>query len=94
MLTLYQFESCPYCRTVRQKLSDLELTYLSVCVPTDRGRRDQVIAASGQAEVPVLVDGDTVLTDEADIIAHLERAYARQSGGSGQGRTAWWRPAP
>ncbi len=77
MLTLYQFEGCPYCKMVRQKLSDMEMTYLSVCVPQDRSRRDAVIGVSGQPSVPVLVDGDTVLTDEMDIIAYLERTYAR-----------------
>jgi glutathione S-transferase len=77
MMTLYQFEGCPYCRMVRQKLSDLELTYVAVCVPQDRSRRQQVVEVSGQPSVPVLVDGDVVLSDENDIIAHLERNYVQ-----------------
>ena len=75
MMTLYQFESCPYCRMVRQKLSDMCLTYVSVCVPQDRSRRDKVIEVSGQASVPVLVDGSTVLDDENDIIRYLDQHY-------------------
>ena len=77
MMTLYQFEGCPYCRMVRQKLSDLELTYVAVCVPQDRSRRQQVVEVSGQPSVTVLVDGDVVLSDENDIIAHLERNYVQ-----------------
>lgn len=76
MLTLYQFEACPYCRMVRQTLSDLELTYVSVSVPIDRRRRQKVIEVSGQATVPVLTDGDVVLSDENDIIAYLQRTYS------------------
>ncbi|MDA8343950.1 MAG: glutathione S-transferase N-terminal domain-containing protein [Thermaerobacter sp.] len=75
MLTLYQFEGCPYCQMVRQKLSDMEMTYISVCVPRDRSQRETVVRVSGQPSVPVLVDGDVVLSDEQDIIAYLERTY-------------------
>ena len=75
MMTLYQFEGCPYCRMVRQKLSDMELTYVSVCVPPDRSRRQKVLEASGQPTVPVLVDGDVVLADENEIIAYLAKTY-------------------
>lgn len=78
MMTLYQFEGCPYCRMVRQKLSDMCLTYVSVCVPQERSRREQVIAVSGQPSVPVLVDGDTVLDDENDIIRYLDQQYKAQ----------------
>ena len=86
-MTLYQFEGCPYCRLVRQKLSDLELTYVSVCVSADRGRREKVIEASGQPTVPVLVDGDVVLADENDIVAYLDRTY----GGQQASARPWWR---
>lgn len=76
-MTLYQYEGCPYCRMVRQKLSDLELSYVAVCVPMDRSRRQKVVEVSGQPTVPVLVDGDTVLADENDIIRHLDAKYGR-----------------
>ena len=88
-MTLYQFEGCPYCRMVRQKLSDLELTYVSVCVSRDRSRRDKVLEVSGQPTVPVLVDGDRVFSDENEIIAYLDRTYG--SAGGGAARRPWWR---
>ncbi len=74
-MTLYQFEGCPYCRMVRQKLSDMELTYVSVCVSPDRSRRQKVVEVSGRPTVPVLVDGDVVLADEDEIVAYLAKAY-------------------
>lgn len=79
MLKLYQFEGCPYCHMVRQKLSDLEMTYISVCVSPDRSRRQEVVQVSGQPTVPMMVDGDVVLSDENEIIEYLEKNYGRQS---------------
>ncbi len=78
LMRLYQFESCPYCHQVRQKLSELLLTYVAINVPQDRSRRQEVIAVSGQPTVPVLVDGDVVIADENDIIAHLEKKYSKK----------------
>lgn len=76
-MTLYHYEGCPYCQMVRETLSDLELTYLSVCVPVSRSRRQKVIEVSGQPTVPVLVDGDVVLSDENDIIRYVQEKYGR-----------------
>lgn len=92
MLTLYQFEDCPYCAQVRQKLSDLCRTYLAVCVPRDPWRRRAVIAASGQAKVPVLVDGPIVLTDEDEIVRYLARTYGESLPGAAP--VAWWLRPP
>lgn len=75
MMTLYHYEGCPYCRMVRQRLSDLELTYLSVCVPVAQSKRQKVVDASGQPLVPVLVDGDVVLSDENEIVRYLDTHY-------------------
>ncbi len=76
MLTLYQFEGCPYCQEVRQKLSEMEMTYLTVCVPREHALREVVVRVSGQSSVPVLTDGDLVLSDEQDIIAYVTHTYA------------------
>ncbi|MEB3236436.1 MAG: glutathione S-transferase N-terminal domain-containing protein [Candidatus Sericytochromatia bacterium] len=79
MMTLYQFESCPYCQMVRQRMSDLLLTYVCVNIPKDRSKRQQVLEVSGQPTVPVLVDGDTVLSDEEDILRYLDAKYATKA---------------
>jgi glutaredoxin len=75
MMKLYQFESCPYCKMVREKMSELLLTYIAINVPRDRDQRHEVVQVSGQPSVPVLVDGDVVLDDEEKIIPYLEQKY-------------------
>jgi len=71
-MTLYHTEWCPECAVVRQKLSQLGLSYESVIVPDMRPMRTQVFEVSGQYYVPVLVDQETVLTETEDILEHLE----------------------
>lgn len=72
LITLYHTEWCPECALVRHQLDELEIEYKSVAVPTVRQFRRQVFEVSGQYYVPVLVDGDTVLTDTQDILNHLD----------------------
>ena len=71
-MTLYHVHWCPECETVRQKLAELQLPYDEVVVPDFRPQRKEVFAVSGQYYVPVLQDGDVVLTDTHAILAHLE----------------------
>jgi mycoredoxin len=74
-LTLYHVNWCPECEIVRQKLADLNLAYEGVIVPDFRPFRKQVFDVSGQYYVPVLKDGDTVLTETNEILAHLESKH-------------------
>jgi len=71
-MTLYHTEWCPECAVVRDKLEDLGIIYDNVIVPDFRPMREEVMNVSGQNYVPVLVDGDTVLTETADILAYLD----------------------
>ncbi|TDA65867.1 MAG: glutaredoxin [Clostridia bacterium] len=77
MLTLYQREECPYCHKVRQKMTDLGLTYTVVNVSREREQRQELYSVSGQYLIPVLVDGETVITDSDQIVAYLEKNYRR-----------------
>ena len=81
-LTLYHVAWCPDCEAVREKLAELNLEYDQVVVPDIRPMRKVVHEVSGQYYVPVLTDGDRVLTETHDILAHLERAYGRQRAGN------------
>ena len=74
MLKLYHVEWCPECAMVREKLLERNLAYESIIVPDFRPMRRQVIEVSGQSFVPVLADGDTVLTETSDILEYLDRA--------------------
>ena len=71
-MTLYHTEWCPECAAVRSKLSEFDIEYESIVVQDVRSFRKQVYEVSGQYYVPVLVDGETVLTETRDILEHLD----------------------
>lgn len=78
MLELYEFEACPYCRKVREVMSELDLAYL--CRPTPKGgarNRDLVLEKGGKLMFPFLVDPntDTSLYESEDIITYLVDTY-------------------
>ena len=77
-LTFYHVRWCPDCAVVRDRLSELNLSYEDVVVPDFRPMRKQVYEVSGQYYVPVLKDGDTVLTETHDILAHLDTHYEKE----------------
>ncbi len=76
MLELYQFEGCPFCSKVRQKLTDLEIDFIARQVGP-KGHRERVEGVSGQTGVPVLVDPNTdiVMPESDDIVEYLEEQY-------------------
>ncbi|MXQ10793.1 glutathione S-transferase family protein [Microvirga makkahensis] len=62
----------PYCWRIRYALQHKGLDFETIaCRFTDK----HVIAFSGQDKVPVLADGDEVVSDSWAIACHLERAY-------------------
>ena len=76
LLELYQFEGCPFCGKVRQKMTELGLDFIARQVdPDDRSRVKDV---SGQTNVPVLVDPntDTTMPESDDIVDYLDEEYA------------------
>jgi mycoredoxin len=78
-MTLYHVNWCPECAVVREKLAVMNLDYESVVVPDFRPSRQQVFDVSGQYYVPVLKDGETVLTETRDILSYLEQ-HSRAEG--------------
>lgn len=76
MLELYQFEGCPFCSRVRQKLTDLQIDFVARQVKPDGGR-ERVEELSGETQVPLLVDpnNDTVMNESDDIVEYLEEQY-------------------
>ncbi|MFQ5666269.1 MAG: glutathione S-transferase N-terminal domain-containing protein [Candidatus Binatia bacterium] len=90
LLELYDFEGCPYCRKVREVLTELDLDYLARPVAHGSPRRSELKRLGGKVQVPYLVDSntDTRLYESADIIAHLNQRY------SGGRRAGWSLPIP
>lgn len=76
MLELYQFEGCPFCQKVRQKLTELQIDFIAHQVEPS-GDREKVQEVSGQTGVPVLVDSntDTVMPESDDIVEYLDEHY-------------------
>lgn len=77
-MTLYHVAWCPDCEVVRRKLADLQIEYEQIVVPDFRPMRKVVHDVSGQYYVPVLKDGDTVLTETLDILDYLDQAYGQE----------------
>jgi glutathione S-transferase len=77
-LTLYHVTWCPDCEVVRRKLADLHVEYEHIIVPDIRSMRSVVKEVSGQYYVPVLKDGDIVLTETDDILDHLDQTYGQE----------------
>jgi glutathione S-transferase len=77
-ITHYHVAWCRECEEVRQKLADLHVEYDHVVVPDVRRMRKVVQEVSGQYYVPVLKDGDMVLTETNDILDHLDKTYGQE----------------
>lgn len=80
-LTFFHVDWCPDCHVVRQKLSELRVSYQDVIVPDSRRMRAQVYDVSGQYYVPVVKDGDLVLTETDDILDYLDKQYGADNVG-------------
>lgn len=90
LLELYDFEACPYCRKVREVLSELDLDYVAHPVAHGSPRRAELIKRGGKMQAPYLVDPNTPteLYESDDIIRYLNATY-------GAGERAGWRlPIP
>jgi glutathione S-transferase len=82
MMKLYHTEWCPECEEVRQKLAEQGLAYEDEIVADVRPFRKSVYKASGQYYVPVLVDGETVITETYEIMQYLD-SYTQNGHDSG-----------
>jgi glutathione S-transferase len=79
MMKLYNIDGCGYCAMVREVLAKMDLNYEKVDVPWPHHERQEVHEISGQTTVPVLVDGDTILADEYEIIDYIKKTYTVNS---------------
>jgi glutaredoxin 3 len=73
---LYQAEWCPFSHRVRAKLTELGIDYEIVNVPASTQKREELEEVAGTKSIPVLVDGERVITDSSEAISYLEQKYA------------------
>jgi glutathione S-transferase len=78
-LELYSFEISPFARIAREALCSLEIPYLLHNVGKKSPSRPAFEKRSGKVMVPYLVDQntDTRMFESTDIVAYLERTYAK-----------------
>ncbi|MBT8151058.1 MAG: glutathione S-transferase N-terminal domain-containing protein [Gammaproteobacteria bacterium] len=87
LLRLYDIENCPYCRLVREALTELNLDALILPCPKAGVRfRPEAIRLGGKAQFPFLVDDntDTEMYESLDIVRYLYATY-----GSGELPLKW-----
>lgn len=80
-LKLYEFEACPYCRLVRETLTELALDAdIYPCPKGGERFRPEVLELGGKAQFPFLVDENTgvKMYESADIIEYLYETYAKR----------------
>ncbi|XP_078434799.1 thioredoxin family protein isoform X2 [Wolffia australiana] len=83
LLQLYEFEACPFCRRVREALTDLDLTVEVYPCPKGSVRHREIVGKlGGKEQFPFLVDPNTgtLMYESGDIVKYLFQQY-------GQGRS-------
>jgi glutathione S-transferase len=70
---------CP-CGAAARRLRKLGLDYRTERVPYRRSARPEIEELTKQRRVPVLVDGEEVISDSRRIIQYLEWRYGAGSG--------------
>ena len=81
MLQLYDIENCPYCRLVREALTELDLdAEIYPCPKSGERYRPEVAQRGGRAQFPYLVDPNTgvEMYESLDIVAYLYKTYGQR----------------
>ncbi len=71
-LTLYYFESCPYCQKVLKYIKKNKLTIPMVNIRKEKGARETLIQIGGKGQVPCLIINGKALYESSDIIRWLQ----------------------
>ena len=82
VIMLYERESCPHSRLVRETLSELDIDVLiKPCPPGEHAHNRELRDVSGKGEVPFLVDRSTrvSLAGSANIVRYLTERYGSQA---------------
>jgi glutathione S-transferase len=77
-LQLYDIENCPYCRLVREALTELDLdAEIYPCPKSGTRFRPELEERGGKAQFPYLVDPNTGMEmyESLDIVAYLFETY-------------------
>jgi glutathione S-transferase len=77
LLEIYEFEACPFCRKVREALSNFDLDAMIYPCPKGGRFRSVVVEKGGKSMYPFLVDPNTgtSMYESSDIIRYLANTY-------------------
>ena len=75
-LELSQTEWCPASHRVRQRLTELGVTYTAHQVPVERDARAQLEHATGRRTIPILLAREEMIEGEQAILAYLDEHFA------------------
>ncbi len=70
-LTLYKFDSCPYCQRVQRVIDELHVPMRYRDTLLDADARDELIRAGGRSQVPCLFINGKPLYESGDIVRYL-----------------------
>lgn len=87
-LELWQAEWSPSSHRVRQRLTELGLTFMAHRVPARREGRGELIGVTGHNTIPVLRVGDDIVAGSGAIIRYLDHRYPEREGAAGHRRSA------
>jgi glutathione S-transferase len=71
---------CP-CGAAARRLNKLGLEYQTKRLPYRRSDRPEILELTGQKYVPVLIDGEEVISDSKRIRQYLDHAYGGEDAG-------------
>ena len=87
---LYQAEWCPHSSRVRQRFTELGVSFVARPVPADPADREELRRKTGSDEIPALVleDGTAITGDEEEIISYLDDCYSERNDASAHQKRA------
>ncbi len=77
---LYQAEWCPHSRKVRQRFTELGVSFIARPVPAEPADREELRRKTGNDEIPALLleDGTPITGSAEEIIEFLDEHYSER----------------
>lgn len=76
-LTLYYSEHCPYCRRVRDFMTQTGITLPMKEIKQNPGYADELMKIGGKTQVPCLSIDGKAMYESLDIIEFLKKNYKK-----------------
>jgi glutaredoxin len=81
VIELYQAEWCPHSSRVRQRFTELGVSFVARPVPAEPADREEMRRKTGTDEIPALLleDGTAVTGGVDALIAHLDANFSERA---------------